>query len=121
MKKLLLIMALLAIGAFIQAQTIQLPGVGSTNITIESSQINSGAQLTFGNPEYNVTGFTMKFPTNANPAYAATSNNNHFTNDMLTNFAQMVPGSLITLEITLQAPGEGHSPWNKSYSVQLTN
>jgi hypothetical protein len=121
MKRLLLMLAVLATGAWLQAQSIQLPGMGSTNITIESSQISSGSQLTFGNPEYNITGFTMKFPTNSNPDYVATSTNNHFTSDMLTNISQIVPGSSISLEITLQAPGEGHTAWQKTYSVQLHN
>jgi len=121
MKKLLLILAVLASGVWVQAQSIQLPGMGSTNISIESSQINAASQLTFGNPEYNVTGFTMKFPTNSNPGYTATSTDNHFTSDMLNNIAQIVPGSPISLEITLRAPGEGHLSWQKTYSVNLVN
>lgn len=121
MKKLLLMLAVFATGAWLQAQSIQLPGMGSSNITIESSQINAGSQLTFGNPEYNVTGFTIKFPTNSNPGYAATSTDNHFTSDMLSNISQIVPGSSISLEITLRAPGDGHPSWQKTYSVNLVN
>jgi len=121
MKRLLLIFAVLATGAWLQAQTIQLPGMGSTNITIDNSEITATSQLSFGNPEYNVTGFTMKFPTNSNPNYSAISNNNHFTSDMLTNISQRVPGSSISLEITLLAPGEGHTAWQKTYSIQLSN
>lgn len=121
MRKLLLILAVFATGAWLQAQTIQLPGMGSNNITLHNTQINSASQLAFGNPEYNVTGFTMKFPTNSNPGYAATSTNDHFTPDMLTNIAQIVPGSSISLEITLLAPGEGHTAWQKTYSIQLVD
>lgn len=121
MKKALLLTAFIATATWLQAQTIQLPGMGSSNITLDQSAINSGSQLTFGNPEYNVTGFTVKFATNSNPNYSATATDNHFTSEMLTNISQMIPGSLINLEITLIAPGEGHTPWQKSYSVQLIN
>lgn len=110
-----------AAGTIIQAQTIQLPGAGSNQITITNSQITAASQLTFGNPEYNVTGFTVKFATISNPTYSATSPDNHFTSEMLANIPQILPGGSIDLQITLLAPGEGHQSWQKTYMVQLTN
>jgi hypothetical protein len=121
MKKILLICMVFATGTILKAQTIQLPGTGSTNITVPGSQINASSQLKFSNTEYHVVGFTLKFPTNSNPVYVATSSDDHFTDDMLSNIPQLVSGSDINLQVTLQAPGEGHESWQKSYVVQLAH
>lgn len=117
----LLIGLIFAAGIMLQAQSIQLPGVGSTQLTWANSQVNASTQLAFGNPEYQVTGFTLSFPTNTNPMYTATSANNQFTADMLTNLTQLTTGSNVNLTVTLKAPGEGHEGWQKHYTVQLTN
>jgi hypothetical protein len=119
MKKILLSCLIVAAAALTQAQTLQLPGTGSNQVNIHAAQLNTATQLGFGNPEYAVVGFTVNFPTNSNPDYSATSTNDHFTTEMLTNWQQRTPGSNLNLLVTLQAPGTGHQPWNKSYVITV--
>lgn len=121
MKKLILLSFVLVAGAFLYSQTIQLPGIGSTAITVSSSQINAASQLTFGNPEYNIIAFQVSFATNSNPTYSANSADNHFTSDMLANIPQMVNGTGMQLQVTLKAPQPESASWQKSYTVQLTD
>ncbi len=119
MKKAILSLLFLSLILTVKAQTIQLPGVGSNQINVASADVNSTAHFTFGNPEYNVTGFTISFPTSSDPHYTATSSNNQFTGDMLAHFSELVSGSHIDLQVILQAPGEGHLPWTKNYILQM--
>lgn len=117
-------MLLLAITAasftILRAQILQLPGIGSNNVTVSAAQLNANTLLTFSNPEYNVQGFTVKFAATNNPAYSANSANNQFTTDMLTNIPLLVTGSNIELNVTLKAPGE-HAPWEKTYYLLVNN
>jgi hypothetical protein len=121
MKRMLLIGLIFAAGIMLHAQSIQLPGVGSNQLTWANNQVNASTQLAFGNPEYQVTGFTLSFPTNTNPMFTGVSTTNHFTADMLTHLTELTAGSNIDLTVTLKAPGEGHESWQKHYTVQLTN
>ncbi len=119
MKTLLLSIVLLAGSLFIHSQTIELPGIGSTNVSIAASQVNTNSKLTFGNPEYKVIGFSLTFPTNNNPSYNAVSINNQFTGDMVTNFQQRLAGADLQLQITLKSSAADAQSWNKSYVVQI--
>lgn len=120
MKKMLLITITVASFTILRAQTLQLPGIGSNNVTVSAAQINSNTLLSFLNPEYNVEGFTVKFAAINNPAYSANSTNNQFTSDMLTNIPLLVAGSNIELNVTLKEPGE-HAPWQKTYYLLVNN
>jgi len=118
MKRLLLIGVLFVV-LNIHAQNIQLPGMGSADLQWSSTQITAATQLSFSNPEYHVTGFTLSFPTSANPNYVAIATGDHFTQEMLTNIPLLVSGEVILLDITLKAPGEGHDAWHKNYQIHL--
>jgi hypothetical protein len=121
MKKGILFCLILAATTLINAQSITLPGLGSNEVSVSGSLLNTATQLTFGNPEYNVVSFIVTFPVTGNPDYTATATGSHFTNEMITNMAQRVPGSNINLQISLQAPGSGVAPWNKSYIVSVAD
>ncbi len=121
MKKMLLIGCVLAAGTFLYSQKVTLPGMGSTTITLSASQVNANTQFFFGNPEYDVTGFQLSFATNANPTYSATSANNHFTTDMITNFHDMVSGTGMQLQVNLKGNGVQSAVWQKLYTVQMTD
>jgi len=119
MKKVLLILFFLTLTVFLPAQTIQLPGIGSNVVSVNSSNISATTQLVFGNPEYQVIGFSVSFLTNTNANYTSASPNNYFTADMLNYIPQLATGNDISLQVTLQAPGEGHEPWVKNYTIQI--
>ena len=119
MKNVLLICMVLASGALLRAQTVQLPGTGSNEINVQATQVNASTQLHFSNPEYSIIGFTVKFATTTNPMYTASSATDHFTEDMLVNIPQLATGSHIDLQVTLKATGDGHNSWQKSYVVHV--
>jgi hypothetical protein len=121
MKKGILFCLVLAVTALMNAQSITLPGIGSNEVSVSNSLLNTSTQLTFGNPEYNVVNFTIAFPVTGNPGYSATAAGSHLTNDMVSSLAQRVPGSNINLQISLQAPGSGVAPWNKSYVLSIAD
>lgn len=121
MKALVLSLAVLICSLFIHSQTISLPGLGSTNISVSSALLNSSTELHFGNAEYNVIGFELSFPTQSNPTFMAVSTNNHFTTEMITEFANRVPGSSLQLKATLKSnPAESVS-WQKIYTVSIAD
>lgn len=121
MKTMVLISASWFCSLFIHSQTIQLPGIGSTNLTVSSSVVNASTELHFGNTEYTVIGFELSFPTNSNPGFTAVSSNNHFTNEMITQFANRVAGANLNLTAILKsAPAESAS-WQKSYVLSIVD
>lgn len=119
MKKILLIASFWVLSVALHAQSIQLPGTGSNQVSVASSLISPSAHFVFGNPEYQVVGFTIGFLTNTNINYSASSTNDHFTEDMITHLSQVAAGSDINLQITLKAPGEGHEAWFKNYILHI--
>ncbi len=121
MKKGILFCLLIASATLINAQSIVLPGIGSNQVTVTNATLNVATQLSFGNPEYNVVSLTVAFPVTGNPEYSATAAGSHFTSEMITNMAQRIPGSNINLQISLQAPGSGVAPWNKSYVLTVAD
>lgn len=121
MKAFVLISAVFICSLFIHSQTIQLPGIGSTNITVSSGLVNPNTELHFGNSEYSVIGFELSFPTNSNPAFMAVSTNNHFTNEMITEFANRVPGSNLNLKAILKSAPVESASWQKNYVVSIAD
>lgn len=121
MKTIGLLFTILFCSLFIHSQTISLPGIGSTNITVSAGLINSNTELHFGNTEYNVIGFELSFPTNSNPTFMAVSSNNHFTNEMITEFANRVPGSNLNLKAILKSSPVESASWQKNYVVSIAD
>ena len=118
MKTILLTLLLTSATTLLQSQTIELPGMGTNNISVSQSLINSNTQLTFGNAEYSIISFKVKFATTNNPEYSATSPSNHFTSDMISNIHHLLPGNDMELVVTLKSL-EGESVWDKSYVVHV--
>ncbi len=67
MKKRILLCLLLAATTLIKAQSIILPGIGSNELSVSASMLNTATQLNFGNPEYNVVNIKVSFPVTGNP------------------------------------------------------